>query len=95
MVNFYYRFIPNCASILQPLTNLLTNTKKCDIIVSGEALSAFSRIKAALVKTTELSQVLPGVELCLAVDTSVVGVGAVYNKKFPGLGNLFRFFPKS
>ena len=28
MENFYRRFIPNCASILQPLTNLLTNTKK-------------------------------------------------------------------
>ena len=27
MVNFYRRFIPNCVNILQPLTNLLTNTK--------------------------------------------------------------------
>ena len=76
MVNIYCRFIPNCARILQPLTNLLMNTKKYDVVVSGDTLSAFSKIKAALTKTTELS-VLPDVELCLAVDTVAVEVGAV------------------
>ena len=62
-VNFYRRFIPNCASIFQPLTNLLTNIKKCNIVVSGDALSAFSKIKAALTKTTESSHVLPDLQL--------------------------------
>ena len=95
MVNFYRRFIPNCANILQPLTNLLTNTKKCDIVVSGDALSAFSKIKAALAKTTELSHVLPDVDLCLAVNTSAIGVGAVLQQKVSGSWKLISFFPKS
>ena len=89
MVNFYRHFIPNCASILKPLINLLTNIKKCDIVVPTDALSAFSKIKAALTKTIELSHVLPDVELCLAVRLEL---GQFYNKKFLGLENLFRFF---
>ena len=73
-------------------TNLLTNIKKYDIVMSADALSAFSKIKAALTKTTELSYVLPGVELCLPVRLEL---GQFYNKRFLGLGNLFRFFPQS
>ena len=70
MVNFYRRFIPNDASILQPVSKLLKSIKKCGIVVSGDALSAFCKIKAALTKITELSHVLPDMELCLAVDAS-------------------------
>ena len=94
MVNFYRRFIPNCASILQPLTNLLTNIKRCDIVVSGDALSAFSKTKAALAKTTELSHVLPDVELYLAVDASAVGVGVVLEQKVSGSWKPTSFFPQ-
>ena len=35
------------------LTNLLTNIKKYNIVVSGDALSAFNKIKAVLTKTNE------------------------------------------
>ena len=77
-MNFHRRFITNGASILQPLTNILTNIK------SGDALSAFSKNKTALTKTTELSHVLLGVELCLAVDASVAGVRAVLQRKVSG-----------
>ena len=94
MVNFYRRFIPNCTGIPQSLANLLTNTKRCDIVVSGDTLSAFSKIKAALAKTVELSHVLPDVELCLAVDDSAVGVGAVL-QKVSGSWKPISFFPKS
>ena len=59
--------------------------------MSADALSAFSKIKAALTKTTELSYVLPDVELCLPVRLEL---GQFYNKRFLGLGNLFRFSPK-
>ena len=92
MVNFYRRFISNCTSILQPLTNLLTNIKKYDIVVSGDAQSAFSKIKAALTKTTELSHVFPGVELCLAVDASAVGVEIVLQEKVSGSWKPISFY---
>lgn len=56
MAIFYCCFIPNCASIIQPVTNLLSNVKKnCDIIVSGDVLTTFSNINAALLKTVELA----------------------------------------
>ena len=82
--NFYRLFLHDCTSILEPLTNLLTNIKKCDIVVSGDSLSAFSKIKAAVTENTELSHVLPDVKLCLAVDASAVGVGSVLQQKVSG-----------
>ena len=45
MVNFYRRFIPNCAKILRPLTDILTNIKNCNISLSTEALEAFNNIQ--------------------------------------------------
>ena len=96
MVNFYRHFIPKYDSILQPLTNLSTNIKKCDIVVSGDVLFAFCKIKVAVAKTTELSHVLPDVELCLAVDASGVRVGAVLQQKVSGFWKPISFFsPKA
>ena len=62
--------------------------------MSGDVLSAFSKIKVVRVKTTELSHVLPDVESYLAVDTSAVGVGAVL-QSFRVLETCFVFFSKS
>ena len=66
MVNFYTK-----------LSNLLTNVRKCDIVGSGDSLSVFNNIKTALVKSTEMSHVLPNVDIFLTVDTHAVGVKAV------------------
>ena len=95
IVNFYHHFIPNCASILQTHTNLLMNIKKCDIVVSSDALSAFSKIKTALTKTTELSHLFPNGELCLAVDASAIKVEAVLQQKVSKSWKPISFFPKS
>ncbi|CAE1290002.1 unnamed protein product [Acanthosepion pharaonis] len=51
MLNFYRRFIPNCATILQPLMNLLQRRNK-DISLEGDALHAFHTAKAALANYT-------------------------------------------
>ena len=60
--------------------------------MSGNALSAFSKIKAALAKITELSHLLPDVELCLAVNARAVGVGAVLQEKVSGSWKPISFF---
>ncbi len=62
--------------------------------MSDDALSAFSKIKTVLAKTTELSHVLPDVDLCLAVDPSAVGVGVVLQQKVSGSWKPISFFPQ-
>lgn len=42
--------------------------------MSGDALTAFSNIKATPSKIIELTHVFLNVDLCLAVDTNTVGV---------------------
>ena len=62
MVNFYGKLLSlfyRCASIIQIITNLLTNVKKCNIVVLDDALTVFSNIKATLAITTKLSYVPP------------------------------------
>lgn len=56
---------------------------------------AFSNIKAALVKTIELSHVLPDIELCLTVVASSIRAGAVLQQKVSGSWKSISFFPKS
>ena len=81
MVNFYRRFIPNCAEILHPLTDILNDIKNCDISLSDEALAAFNKIKLALCNVTSLSHVLTNSELCLASDASDCAVDTVLQHK--------------
>ena len=54
LVNFYHRFIPRCAHILQPLNALLSVSTK-DLSWTPEAAAAFSQIKDELAITTLLT----------------------------------------
>lgn len=92
MVNFYSHFILNCASIIQPLTNL-SNAKKCDIIVSGNILT--DNINTAVSKTVELIHILPNKYLCLTVDASAVAVGVVLQQKDSGSWKPISFISKN
>ena len=94
MVNFYRRFIPNCAKTLQPLTDILTNVKNCDIELPDKARSAFTKIKTELANATNLSFVLPDSELCLACDASDHAVGSVLQQKVEGVWQPLAFFSK-
>nr|VZI51326.1 unnamed protein product [Spirometra erinaceieuropaei] len=76
MVNFYRRFLPNCADLMLPLTNLLSGPKG-PLELRGHALTAFERIKTSLADATLLTHPAPEAPLSLMVDASTVAVGAV------------------
>ena len=82
MINFYRRFIPNCSTILQPLTNLLQR-KNRNISLETDALHAFNAAKTALVNFTKLSYIKDDqqMHLTLTTDASDAGVGAVVEQE--------------
>ena len=94
LVNFYRRFLPHCAQVLLPLTGMLTNVKNCNIALSENAVTAFNKVKATLGDTTKLSCIQPDSELCLAVDASATGIGAVLQQKCNNDWQPISFFPR-
>ena len=80
MVNYYRRFIPNCAATLQPLNSLLRPKKKgvsSSISWNDQALQSFNDIKSALAAATVLSYHVPDAPLQLVTDASDFAIGAV------------------
>jgi len=76
MINFYRRFLPGIAGILQPLTDLLRGNPKT-LLWSGAAATAFVAAKEALLGCTPLAHPLPDAVISLAVDASDTHVGGV------------------
>ena len=66
MMNFYRRFIPGCAEILQPLNKMLSpaKTSKKKLKWSVEAVSAFLKIKQKLSNATLLTFPTPNAGNC-------------------------------
>ena len=52
MIIFYRRFMPMCAQVVKPLTDMLTDLKNCEIVLSDIALIAFRKIKKILSQAT-------------------------------------------
>ncbi|BHF73868.1 hypothetical protein SprV_0401695200 [Sparganum proliferum] len=84
MVSFYRRFLPNCADLMLPLTNMLSGPKGA-LELTGEALTAFERIKNFLSDATLLTHPAPDAQLSLMVDASTVAVGAVLQQHLAGV----------
>ena len=80
LINFYRRFLPAVARILQPLTDLLKGSPKV-LLWSPAAESAFVAAKAALVAAVPLCHPAPHAVLSLAVDASDSHVGGVLQQK--------------
>ncbi|BHF69950.1 hypothetical protein SprV_0301299700 [Sparganum proliferum] len=93
MVNFYRRFLPNCADLMLPLTNMLSGPKS-PLELTGEALTAFERIKNSLAEATLLTHPAPETQLSLMVDASTVAVGAVLQQHLAGSTQPLAFFSK-
>ncbi|BHF70007.1 hypothetical protein SprV_0301305600 [Sparganum proliferum] len=70
MVNFYRRFLPNCADLMLPLTNMLS-VPKGSLELTGEALTAFERIKNSLADATLLTHPAPEAQLSLMLSPGI------------------------
>lgn len=81
LINYYGSFVPNLATVLYPLYQLLkenqpwTWTEECEI--------AFKKIKRILTSAPILVHYRPGMPLKLITDASEYGLGAVITHIFP------------
>ncbi|BHF67170.1 hypothetical protein SprV_0301019500 [Sparganum proliferum] len=75
MVNYYHRFLPHGATILQPLNSLLTHSKKT-LVMTEEAVKSFNDVKAALASATLLAHPRADAQLTLMTDASSTAVAS-------------------
>ena len=93
LVNFYRRFIPHCAALMQPLTDLLRgNSKK--FVFPEDARQAFSSLKQAISNIAEVVHHEPSAPLALTTDASNTAVGAVLQQNIRGTWYPLAFFSK-
>ncbi|BHF85899.1 hypothetical protein SprV_1002907400 [Sparganum proliferum] len=93
MVNFYRRFLPNCADTILPLTNLLSGSKRT-FELTPAALTSFEQVKALLADATLLTHYHADAPISLMVDASNVAVGAVLQQSLPDSTVPLAFFSK-
>ena len=75
LVHYYGRFVPDLATITQPLNELLQKNKKWNW--SSDCSKAFSRLKEELSSPRVLAHYDVSLPLKLSCDASAYGVGAV------------------
>ncbi|KFD70446.1 hypothetical protein M514_17239 [Trichuris suis] len=96
MINFYHRFNPACAQIVQPLHQMLTDQRNHKELQWGEEQNvAFLRAKDDLADATLLSHPIPKAEASIMVDASDVAVGAVLQQKVRNAWQALSFFSKA
>ena len=93
LLHFYYRFIPNCASILGPLNSLLA-AKVHRLTWSEEATASFNSIKESLTRATLLTHPKPFAPTCIMSDASDTAVGAVLQQHIDGVWHPISYFSK-
>ncbi|XP_045537307.1 uncharacterized protein K02A2.6-like [Papilio machaon] len=79
MANFYNKFIPNLASITNPLNNLLK--KESSFQWTSQCEEAFIKIKKEILSERVLTHFDPTKPLVLATDASPLGLGAVLSHR--------------
>jgi hypothetical protein len=86
-VNYYYRFVQNCADTLAPLNALLRPKRKgvsTSVQWTDEAATNFKLIKERFARAILFKYPLVKAKLSLAVDASDVAVGAVLQQEVEG-----------
>ena len=98
LVNFYHRFVPHCADILQPLHALLSGhpvrPKSAPLTWTTDAETALDAVKAALQNASLLSHPHPTAEVCLMTDASLTGVGGALQQRINGAWQPLSFFSR-
>jgi RNase H-like domain found in reverse transcriptase len=96
MVNFYRRFLPGAAGVLQPLTDALQGPggKNRKLTWTSAMNAAFCKIKQLLCKATCLAHPDPAAAISLAVDASNSHVGAVLQQSKAGSWQPLAFYSK-
>nr|VZI27627.1 unnamed protein product [Spirometra erinaceieuropaei] len=93
MLNFYRRFLPNCADTILPLTNHLSGSKRTFELTSA-ALTSFEQVKALLADATLLTRIHADAPISMMVDASNVAVGAVLQQSLSDSTVPLAFFSK-
>ena len=91
LINYYHRFVPRCAEILQPLhqalaADTLSWTSNCQ--------KAFDDTKQALSAAVVLVHPQPNAATCITTDASNFAVGAVLEQFIAGQWKPISFFSK-
>ncbi len=96
LVNFYRRFIPHCATLMQPLNGLLSHPKdkSRELTWTSEALSSFTATKAALADASLLTHPASDAPTSIMSDASDVAVGAVLQQFLHGRWCPIAYFSK-
>ena len=81
LLNYYRKFLPNLATIIQPLNNLLQKNRKWSW--SAECTQAVNTAKQLLTTSNLLTHYNPTLPLRLAADASQYGLGAVISHVLP------------
>ena len=86
LVNFYHRFIPQCAKIQSPLNSLLKPTANNSRTLqwSPIASAAFQEVKDSLANATLLLHPKPDAPINIITDGSYVAIGAVLQQFLDG-----------
>jgi hypothetical protein len=92
MVNFYSRFLPNCAQVLKPLTDLLKGGANI-LQWTATAQEAFQQSKRLLVVAVPFQHPAPNAELSIATDASDTHIGGVMQQNMETFGGHSGSFP--
>lgn len=93
MVNYYHRFLPKIAKVMEPLYKSLSGKPKT-LEWGPTQQEAFEATKTALASATTLSYPYPGSPLTLTTDASSVAVGAVIEQTTKGTTQPLGFFSR-
>ena len=80
-VQFYSKFLPNLATVTEPLYKLTRNNTKWSW--NEEQEIAFTSLKQMLSTETVLAHFDPSLPIGVSCDASSVGIGAVLFHRFP------------